>query len=95
VLSEVHVAEEYRRKFRRKHPNAAVLIKPITQKSVAKFRATGSVPDKMKTKKWHILTYEILDDIYSFRSQTEKVTMPISSSGRCVKIGFKHSNKTD
>jgi hypothetical protein len=62
---------------------------------VAKFRAMESVPDKTKTKKLYILTYGQLDDIYSFRSQTEKVIKPISSSGRCVKIGFKHSNKTD
>jgi hypothetical protein len=45
-----------RRKFQRKLTESVVRSKAIIYGTVAKFRATGSVLDKMKTRKRHVTT---------------------------------------
>jgi formylmethanofuran dehydrogenase subunit E len=83
------------KKCRIKYPNTAVPSKSMICKLVATFRATGSVLDKKKNKKKRAYSdrRKIGRDRCSFRSQSEKVTAPISSSMRGVKIGCARSNK--
>jgi hypothetical protein len=51
-----------RRKFHRKYPDSTVPCKAMIYNIVTKLRSAGSVLDKKKSRKRHVLTEEKLDD---------------------------------
>jgi hypothetical protein len=63
------------RKFRRKYPDLTVPCKSTIYKIVKKVRKTGSVLDKKKHRKRHILTEEILDDIGARLEASPKISL--------------------
>jgi hypothetical protein len=63
------------RKFRRKYPDVAVPCKATIYNMVEKVHKTGSVLDKKKSRKRHILTEEILDKIGARLGTNPKVSL--------------------
>lgn len=63
------------RKFRRKYPDVTVPCKATIYNMVEKVHKTGSVLDKKKCRKRHILTEEILDKIGARLEANPKVSL--------------------